>query len=222
MNSDGVRYADFVRGLTPVYWRVYLDIGVRYGAWIATVAIVCAAQAHGVTPFVLVPLAALLIALFNPAVHIHEASHWNIAPDRDRNDLLCNVLMSWIIGLEIKLYRKVHFDHHRHLGTVRDTERSYFSALNATFILKGLTGFSAAQTLSGLCQKQRKRSARPKSKTRHAATRVCSDRRFGQRCDHSRINRAGSLVLWTDRSIGRMVDRHRHHGSAGWQRSASP
>jgi fatty acid desaturase len=87
--------------------------------------------------------------MLTPAVHIHEASHWNIALDRNTNDLLCNLLMSWIIGLEIKFYRKIHFDHHRHLGTVRDTERSYFFPLNVTFILKGITGISAAQTLLG-------------------------------------------------------------------------
>lgn len=149
VNSEGVRYSDFVRGLTPIYWRVYLDIGLRYVAWVTIVAITCVAQVNGVSPLVLVPPAAILIAVLSPAVHIHEASHWNIASDRNRNDFLCNLLMSWIIGLEIKFYRKVHFDHHRHLGTIRDTERSYFFPLNMMFVLKGMTGISAAETLLG-------------------------------------------------------------------------
>jgi len=61
--------------------------------------------------------------------------------------------MSWIIGIEIRFYRKVHFDHHRHLGTVQDTERSYFSPLNMMFIFKGVTGISAAQTLLGYAKR---------------------------------------------------------------------
>lgn len=149
VNSEGVRYSDFVRGLTPIYWRVYLDIGLRYVAWVTIVAITCVAEANGVPPLILVPPAAILIAVLSPVVHIHEASHWNIASDRNRNDFFCNFLMSWIIGLEIKFYRKIHFDHHRHLGTVRDTERSYFFPLNMLFILKGMTGVSAVQTLLG-------------------------------------------------------------------------
>ncbi len=149
VNSNGVQYADFIRGLTPIYWRVHLDIGLRYLASVVIVAVTCVAQVNGVSSLVLVPLAAILIALFSPAVHIHEASHWNIAANRNTNDFLCNLLMSWIIGLEIKFYRKIHFDHHRHLGTVQDSENSYFFPLNAMFILKGITGISAAHTLLG-------------------------------------------------------------------------
>jgi fatty acid desaturase len=154
INSEGVRYADFVRGLTPIYWRLYLDIGLRYVAWIGTLMAACVAQANGVSPLILVPPAALLIAILSPAVHIHEASHWNIAADRNTNDLLCNVLMSWILGLEIKFYRKVHFDHHRHLGTVLDTERSYFLPLNLMFMLKGITGINAVHTLLGYVKRK--------------------------------------------------------------------
>jgi fatty acid desaturase len=153
-NSEGVRYLDFVRTLTPIYWRVYLDIGLRYAGWIAVVVAACVAQREGVAWFIIVPPAAILIALFSPAVHVHEAAHWNIAPDRKWNDLLCNVLMSWIIGLEIKFYREIHFDHHRHLGTARDTERSYFSTLNTTFVVKGLTFITLLQTLRGYTHRQ--------------------------------------------------------------------
>lgn len=156
VNSNGVQYADFIRGLTPIYWRVHLDIGLRYFASIVIVAVTCTAQGNGVSSLVLVPLAAALIAIFSPAVHIHEASHWNIAANRKTNDFLCNLLMSWIIGLEIKFYRKIHFDHHRHLGTVQDSENSYFLPLNAMFILKGITGISAAQTLLGYVKRHDK------------------------------------------------------------------
>jgi fatty acid desaturase len=149
---------DFVRTLTPIYWRVYLDIGLRYAGWIAVVVTACLAQREGVAWFIIVPPAAILIALFSPAVHVHEAAHWNIAPDRKWNDLLCNVLMSWIIGLEIKFYRRVHFDHHRHLGTAKDTERSYFSTLNANFLIKGLTFFSVLRTLRGYAGEQPQRT----------------------------------------------------------------
>jgi hypothetical protein len=82
-NSEGVRYTDFIDGLTPIYWRVYLDIGLRYAAWVVTIVITCMAQANGVSPLILVPLAAVPIAVLAPVAHFHEASHWNIAFDRD-------------------------------------------------------------------------------------------------------------------------------------------
>jgi fatty acid desaturase len=149
VNSKGVRYTDFVRGLTPLYWRVNLDIGLRYAASVGILLITCVSQAKGVSALILVPPAAVLIAIFSPAVHLHEAAHWNIAPNRKINDFLCNVLISWIVVIEIKFYRKVHFDHHRYLGTVRDPENSYFLPLNAIFILKGITGVRVAQALLG-------------------------------------------------------------------------
>src|SRR5450631_530372 len=96
VNSQGVRYADFVRGLRPLYWRVHLDIGLRYAASIGVLVLTCIGQARGVPLLLLVPPAAFLVALLSPAVHLHEAAHWNIAPDRSANDVLCNVLISWI------------------------------------------------------------------------------------------------------------------------------
>lgn len=149
VNRDGLRLVDRVRDLTPVYSRVFRDIAVGYAALICIVGLVCFGESLGVSPFLLAPAGAVLIAYCSLylASFIHEAAHWNLAPTRRTNDRLCNWLLSWFIGLEVRFYRKVHFEHHRSLGTVHDTEFSYFFALNAVFIAKSLTGIRAVQTL---------------------------------------------------------------------------
>jgi fatty acid desaturase len=146
-NSHGVRYVDYVRQLPPVYWHVYVEIAGRYAACIVILVAICLGQSAGVSPFLLIVPGAILIAVRTPAALIHEAAHWNLTGDRNRNDLICNVLLSWVIALEIKSYRKVHFEHHRHLGTVHDTEHSYFLPLNMMFLLNSLLGLSAARAL---------------------------------------------------------------------------
>ena len=50
---------------------------------------------------------------------------WCPAPIND----LANVLMGWLFGSSIALYRQIHWQHHRALGTTMDSENSYFDAL---------------------------------------------------------------------------------------------
>jgi hypothetical protein len=40
--------------------------------------------------------------------------------------------------IDVRDYRKVHFQHHRALGTVDDSEISYFFPLNLMFFVKGV------------------------------------------------------------------------------------
>ncbi|WP_217578009.1 fatty acid desaturase [Mesorhizobium sp. GbtcB19] len=148
-DSRGIRLPDFVRDLQPAYRRVYFDIAVGYAALAAVVALVSIGQWAGIWPVALGLLGAILIgywALYLTSF-IHEGAHWNLAPDRTINDWLSNLLLSWIIALEIGFYRKVHFEHHRSLGTIHDTEISYFSPLNARFLVRSLLGIRAIETL---------------------------------------------------------------------------
>jgi fatty acid desaturase len=78
----------------------------------------------------------------------HEAAHYNLAPGKRANDLLCDVSIGLFIGESIAAYRPVHLAHHRFLGTTDDTERSYFEAPNLRFALRSLTGIRLLQTLA--------------------------------------------------------------------------
>jgi fatty acid desaturase len=169
-NRDDVRLADFVHGLKPMYRRVYQDIAMGYAALIGTIVLACVGQLIGISPVVLAALGTILVGYFAQYLmsFIHEGAHWNLAADRRANDLLCNVLISWIIGLEVHSYRKVHFEHHRSLGTIDDTEYSYFFPLNAIFIAKGIFGVRALQTLWSYRESASAREARPQRKVKLA------------------------------------------------------
>ena len=77
----------------------------------------------------------------------HEAVHFNLAPGRRANDFACDLLVGPLIGETVAAYRAIHLEHHRHLGTPRDTERSYFEAFGARFVLEGLTGLRIARII---------------------------------------------------------------------------
>ncbi len=78
---------------------------------------------------------------------LHEGGHWNLAPDRETSDWICNLAVGWLTGVDVKRYRKVHFQHHRALGTTDDSEHTYFFPLNLVFLLKGLLGIRTIEVL---------------------------------------------------------------------------
>ena len=78
---------------------------------------------------------------------LHEGVHWNLARSAKINDMICNVSTSWMIGVSLKAYRKRHFEHHRSLGTIHDTETTYFLALNLAALFKGVLGVRALEAL---------------------------------------------------------------------------
>lgn len=148
VDEDGVDYRRFRSGLEPRWRRVWLDLAAAYtilaavpaaivlsdpgGAWAALAAFIGAAAIGYVIHFL--------------SNFFHEATHYNIAPGRRANDLLANLLMSWLFASSIGAYRKIHFQHHRALGTTDDSETSYFDALRIRFLVEGLLGVKAART----------------------------------------------------------------------------
>lgn len=81
------------------------------------------------------------------AAHFHEAAHYNLTENRHINDLLAMVLFTPILGLRIQNYRASHWDHHKYLGTPRDTEITYISALSTRKIFLWLTGIYTLQSI---------------------------------------------------------------------------
>ncbi len=148
-DSKGRRYIDFVRALKPDFGRVYRDIALGYGMVAGSAALAAWLPSQGVPVIAAGLVGAVLIGFWIAYLQlfIHEGSHFNLAADRAQSDRLCDLLISWIIGTSVKNYRKVHFQHHRALGTVEDSEHSYFFPLNLVFIAKTMFAIRAVEVL---------------------------------------------------------------------------
>jgi fatty acid desaturase len=151
VDSRGVRYKEFKQTLTPRYGVVWTHILAGHLALLATGAGVVAVDARqpGLWPLTVVAGSILFgYILAYIQLFFHEASHYNLVKDRRRNDLLANIFIGSFVGQDIKAYRPIHFDHHRHLGTPADTEHSYFDPLNIRFIVESLTGIKPLKVLA--------------------------------------------------------------------------
>jgi fatty acid desaturase len=149
-DDRGRSFKDFRRELSPRFTRVWVDILGGYAILGATLAVVAAVDAAFPKWFLLTgSLGALLVGYVIAYIQLflHEAVHYNIAKQRAANDVLANVFLGLMVGQNVKAYRIVHFDHHRHLGTPADTERSYFEALTWRFVFEALTGIKLVKIL---------------------------------------------------------------------------
>ena len=150
VNEKGMSYADFRQQLFPRYSKVWKDAGIGYFFLIffSTLFLWMNTRFHFYWWLFIIPFSiaigyiAAYIALF-----IHEAGHFNIHPDKKKNDRMATLLLCLPFGLSMKSYRKIHWQHHLHLGTPQDTEVSYFNGLSKLFILETLTGFHLIRTI---------------------------------------------------------------------------
>lgn len=70
----------------------------------------------------------------------HEATHYGLAKKNKKlNDFLGSILFTPFNGLSIKLYRKSHWLHHKHLGESLDTEITYSQRLSVKSLIDILT-----------------------------------------------------------------------------------
>jgi fatty acid desaturase len=146
LDRDGRSYAEFVQSLTAKYDRVWRDIAGGYIALAATVLVVVILSRWVWSPLV-VALGALGVGYWFAYLQLflHEGAHFNLHSDRARNDALCNALISWMIGTDIASYRVVHWQHHRKIGTVEDSEFTYFFPLNLLFLIRCAFGIRAIE-----------------------------------------------------------------------------
>jgi fatty acid desaturase len=150
VSEKGQSYAGFRNGLRPRYGKVWFDICKGYFFLLLTAAcfLYLDNRLHAYWWAFIIPMSLLIgyIAAYL-ALFIHEAGHYNIHPDKKTNDRLAIFLLCLPFGLSIKSYRKIHWQHHVHLGTPQDTEISYFNALTNLFILETLTGIHLLRTM---------------------------------------------------------------------------
>ncbi len=150
IDGNNISYKHWKVGLKPLYSIVWKDIALAY---VFLLAIVSGSyflqQALPVVNVlnVLASSALLGFTLAYLALFIHEAGHFNIHPNKKINDLLATLLFGLLFGIDIRSYRKVHWQHHLYLGTPADTEISYFNSLNWVFITKMLSGIHLLKTI---------------------------------------------------------------------------
>jgi fatty acid desaturase len=149
-DSKGMTYAVFRNSLRPYYSKVLFDIikGYFFLLLITGLTIYFTYQFRSYW-WVIVIISSILIGYVAAylALFIHEAGHYNIHPDKKLNDRLATVFLCLPFGLSLKSYRKIHWQHHVHLGTTADTEVSYFNAPSKIFLLESLTGIHLLKTM---------------------------------------------------------------------------
>ena len=151
-NSKGLKFLSFKKSLKPKFGLVWRDIILGYIALGLLSYFLFYAQKNLADWAALyIPLVALALGYFIAYLNLfmHEASHFNIHPNRDTNDLLANWLICSLSGQYMANYRIVHWNHHKHLGTTKDTEHSYFEALNWKFLFESMFGIKAIKTIFG-------------------------------------------------------------------------
>jgi fatty acid desaturase len=144
VDKEGTRYQEFVRELDPKYRIVWRDIVLGYFALFLTLATLCFTKSDVVLGLTIALLGAISIGYWITylTLFVHEAAHHNVA-DAARNDRLASIFLCWFAGIDIKSYRRIHFEHHRLIGTCNDTENSYFNAPTLWFMFKTLSGVHA-------------------------------------------------------------------------------
>jgi len=160
--ESGGDYGRFRRSLAPDFGKVKRDIAMGYAALVMILAF--AGSFQGPLPgLIAAGLGAIGVgyAIAYLQLFIHEAAHYNLAPSRRANDRVADWLICWQIGTSIAAYRRVHAEHHRHLGQADDTEISYRRALTGRFLGEMATGIHALRVFTGRAGGGGERTLRP-------------------------------------------------------------
>lgn len=147
-NSESIKAK--LKALHPNYFRVWMDLSLGYFVVISLFIF----SFHNFKELnflniLATTLTALILSFFIHYISLffHEAAHFNLTKSKKLNDMFANILMGIPFAQDIKVYRAIHWDHHRFLGTTQDTEHSYFNALTKRFIFETLTGIHLFRVL---------------------------------------------------------------------------
>jgi fatty acid desaturase len=142
-HQNKLTYAEWRKQLRPVYGIVWRDIFLGYLGLAAIIFLSTKVSFTQPVIFILgLVVGSVLIGVLLAylALFLHEAGHFNLHPDKKTNDRLATIFLGILFGTSIKAYRKIHWQHHLHLGSTEDTETSYFNALTPSFIIESFTG----------------------------------------------------------------------------------
>ena len=146
-NAAGTTWGEFRASLKPRFGLVARDLAVNF----AMLGLTFLPFFHygRALPFWSVPLLAIWAGFWwhTMLLFLHEAAHYNIAPSRRLNDLLGNLLLMPLVGIDIASYRDVHWKHHLNLGDDGDTEISYLNPISLSQMLLEFLGVNALRSL---------------------------------------------------------------------------
>jgi fatty acid desaturase len=157
IDDKGLSYREYRKTLRPDYLLAWLYIGLGFIILFSLCWLSLYVQsAHTGWGFITVPCFAFLIGFWIAYLNlfIHEAGHFHLHPNKKTNDILANVFLCSWMGIEIKAYRKIHWQHHLHLATPNDTENSYYNPVSTGFIIETLTGIHLFRILTNKSTKQ--------------------------------------------------------------------
>jgi fatty acid desaturase len=150
VDHAGLPYLQFRKGLTPRWGVAWSHIVTGWLALLAiNVVFIFFASRSLALDLLLLGVGSVLIGFIIAYLQLflHEGAHFNLHPRRKTNDLLCNLFVSGITGQDVRSYRLIHWDHHRHLGTTMDTEITYFDPLSIKFLVEALLGIRAFKVI---------------------------------------------------------------------------
>jgi fatty acid desaturase len=152
VDNQGRSYFEFRRELSPRWGAVWAWLLGGHLALFGSVCLVAWVDGRtaGWAPSAAVAAcgaAAIGFWLHYLLLFQHEGVHYNLAPNHSWNDRLTNAFVGIFIGEDVRVYRPIHLEHHRWLGTTRDTERSYFERLDLRFVLQGMFGVRLVKAL---------------------------------------------------------------------------
>ena len=141
-NNSGLRYLDFRKKLKPAYYKVWIDMLFCFLMMFLPVLLFSVFANHSIATYVLVPLCALWSAFWIQAYNLffHESAHFNIHDNKNINDMISNIVFTPFFGVLVKSYRLSHWEHHKHLGSAKDTEISYMTAVSLSNALQMVLG----------------------------------------------------------------------------------
>jgi fatty acid desaturase len=172
VSKSGSTYEEVRKILKPRWAIVWRDL--TFG-WLALVLVILAVRelSHQSPAFAFLAAAvgAVLIGFTMAYItlFLHEAAHRNIHPDHQWNDLLCNIFVSGIVGIDVRSYREIHWDHHRYFGGPMDSEISYRDPLNLRFLVESLFGVRVGKVMLLRSAKFRSVESQKEAKTRSKA-----------------------------------------------------
>jgi fatty acid desaturase len=147
--KTGRSWAEFRKGLPkdPGLWPV-IDL-VSTWALVSACLLLVSRLGFPWNWALLVPVTLLLtLLLLRVTSFLHEAAHFNLFRDRQRNDLFGNVLAGLFFATSVDGYRTTHVWHHKDLGEALDPESSYVDEFDWLWVASVLSGRASAKIVA--------------------------------------------------------------------------
>ncbi len=145
MDEQALQKYNLVERYPPKIFCVFRDLFYIY--FLITFILAANILSIQILPFsglalTVMALSGVLTAIFMHTLFLflHEASHYNLLPDRERNDFWANILVGYWFFTDVRMYRRMHWNHHLQHGKLADPENSYFAPLNLKNLFFSLSG----------------------------------------------------------------------------------